>query len=356
MIPNQNEALQAIQNARQALRRGDHGTARRWAEHAAALAPQMEEPWLILAVVASPHASVAYIERVLKVNPNSQRARQGMRWALQRLQSAPQQQKAGSLPRAKVPSRRLSTRQWYTLPAFLIILTGLVLALAAWSGNISPALAFIRSNVGVPMPTSQQSWAQVKIAKPTYTPTPTPTFTPTPTLTPTATPTNTPTPTPTDTPTNTPEPTWTPEPAWTPEPWSTPVPYIPQQPKQPQTASGSSGHWIDVDLSAQRVYAYEGNVLVQSFLVSTGTWQHPTITGKYRIYAKLRYTDMTGADYYLPDVPYTMFYYKDYALHGTYWHHNFGVPMSHGCINLSIADAAWLYSWVSVGTVVNIHY
>jgi lipoprotein-anchoring transpeptidase ErfK/SrfK len=65
---------------------------------------------------------------------------------------------------------------------------------------------------------------------------------------------------------------------------------------------------------------------------------------------------MSGPGYYLPDVPYIMYFYKGYGLHGTYWHNNFGTPMSHGCVNLTIPDAAWLYNFSSVGTVVNVHY
>jgi lipoprotein-anchoring transpeptidase ErfK/SrfK len=111
-----------------------------------------------------------------------------------------------------------------------------------------------------------------------------------------------------------------------------------------------------VDLTRQMVYAYEGDALVNSFLVSTGTWQTPTVTGKYHIYIKLRYADMSGPGYYLPDVPYVMYFYGDYGLHGTYWHHNFGTPMSHGCVNLQTDDAGWVYNWASVGTLVNVHY
>lgn len=121
------------------------------------------------------------------------------------------------------------------------------------------------------------------------------------------------------------------------------------------TGIGNGERWIDVDLSEQRLYAYEGDTVVKTFVVSTGTWQYPTVTGTFKIYVKLRYTDMSGPDYYLPDVPYVMYFYKGYGLHGTYWHNNFGVPMSHGCVNLSIPDAAWLYNWASVGTVVRVH-
>jgi lipoprotein-anchoring transpeptidase ErfK/SrfK len=132
-----------------------------------------------------------------------------------------------------------------------------------------------------------------------------------------------------------------------------PTQYVP-----PQIASQGNGgeHWIDVDLSQQRVYAYEGDVVVNSFVVSTGTWQTPTVTGKYKVWIKLRSTPMSGPGYYLPDVPYVMYFYKGYGLHGTYWHNNFGTPMSHGCVNLTIPDAEWLYNFSSVGTVVNVHY
>ena len=51
-----------------------------------------------------------------------------------------------------------------------------------------------------------------------------------------------------------------------------------------------------------------------------------------------------------------MYFYGGYGLHGTYWHNNFGTPMSHGCVNLSQGDAAWLYNWAPVGTKVVTHY
>jgi lipoprotein-anchoring transpeptidase ErfK/SrfK len=182
------------------------------------------------------------------------------------------------------------------------------------------------------------------LQKPSLTPTNTPTNTPT--ATPTPTPTNTPTPTPTDTPTATP--THTPDPTDTPEP-------PPDEPAQPEPPIEADGRWVDVDLSDQMLYAYDGDELVNSFLVSTGTWAHPTVIGQFAIYVKYRYADMSGPGYYLPDVPYTMYFYKDYGLHGTYWHNNFGTPMSHGCVNLRTEDAGWLFDWASIGTLVNVH-
>lgn len=124
------------------------------------------------------------------------------------------------------------------------------------------------------------------------------------------------------------------------------------------TAPAPAGHgrWIDVDLSEQRLTAYEGNVPVRSTLVSTGLPRTPTPTGQFRIYIKYVADDMAGPGYYLPGVPYVMYFYRGYSLHGTYWHSNFGHPMSHGCINLPTPEAQWLYNWAPVGTLVNIHW
>jgi len=118
----------------------------------------------------------------------------------------------------------------------------------------------------------------------------------------------------------------------------------------------TGGRWIDVNLSVQRLTAYVGSTPVRSTLVSTGLPRTPTPTGRYRIYVKYVSTLMSGPGYYLPNVPYTMYFYRGYGLHGTYWHSNFGHPMSHGCINLPTPEAQWLFNWASVGMLVNIHY
>ena len=85
-------------------------------------------------------------------------------------------------------------------------------------------------------------------------------------------------------------------------------------------------------------------------------FQFPTVTGQYHIYMKFVSTTYGGDGYYLPDVPYTMYFYKGYGIHGTYWHNNFGHPMSHGCVNMYTPDAEWMFYWASVGTLVNVHY
>ncbi len=126
-------------------------------------------------------------------------------------------------------------------------------------------------------------------------------------------------------------------------------------------AGSSAGRWIDVNISNQTITAYIGNAPQKSVLVSTGVAAHPTVPGRFAVYAKYSAYTMSGGTrgvdyYYLPNVPWTMFYYSGYAIHGTYWHHNFGHPMSHGCVNLTIADAKWFYDFASIGTPVVVHY
>lgn len=113
--------------------------------------------------------------------------------------------------------------------------------------------------------------------------------------------------------------------------------------------------WIDVDLTQQLLTMYEGNTPVYTTLVSTGLPQTPTPEGQFRIWVKFRYDDMEGPGYYLADVPYVMYFYEGYGLHGAFWHANFGHPMSHGCVNLPITEAEWLFNWANVGTLVNVH-
>jgi len=126
-------------------------------------------------------------------------------------------------------------------------------------------------------------------------------------------------------------------------------------PPGPSTPLSSSvGKEIVVVLHEQRVYAYENGKLVRSTLASTGIARYPTRVGQFRIYVKYLATLMTGPGYYLPNVPYTMYYSGGYALHGTYWHSNFGRPMSHGCVNLPTPEARWLYEWAPVGTLVTV--
>lgn len=138
------------------------------------------------------------------------------------------------------------------------------------------------------------------------------------------------------------------------------------QPSAPQPAAPApvnaptAGKWIDIDVTRQTISAYEGNVLLKTILVSTGLPRTPTVLGTYQInrkYASMRMTGGTpGIDYYdLPNVPWSMFFFRGYAIHGTYWHNNFGHPMSHGCVNLPTSEAKWFYEWAPMGTTVVSH-
>ena len=375
---------QAILNAQEALKRRELFEAGQWALTASNIAPDREEPWLLLAAVSKPPESIAYLQHALEINPQSERAARGMSWALNRLaqtpiKESPPQSPAVSdtqpiqrIPRTAAvisptagvtPSRpvaepaaidqlrkpiapaaatgerargkpakqkKASGKKWIYVLAVLILL--LLIALVVWLAL--PAWMALARSSAAPIPGNM-------LSKPSLTPTATATFTPTPTSTPTPTPTNTPTATA----------TFTPVPTDTPWPTDPPT----EVPAEPVAVIDTDEHWIDIDLGDQMLYAFDGDDLVGSFVVSTGTYLHPTVTGQYQVYVKYTYTDMRGDDYYLPDVPYTMYFYEGYGIHGTYWHNNFGTPMSHGCVNMITSDAEWLFNWSSVGTIVNVH-
>lgn len=118
----------------------------------------------------------------------------------------------------------------------------------------------------------------------------------------------------------------------------------------------SSGKQIVVDLSTQMTYAYENGTLLRAVVSSTGLPGTPTVQGDFQIYRKHVTAPMSGPGYYLPDVPYVMYFYQSYGLHGTYWHNNFGQPMSHGCVNLPTPEAEWLFNWAEVGTPVHVQW
>lgn len=111
----------------------------------------------------------------------------------------------------------------------------------------------------------------------------------------------------------------------------------------------NEARWIRVDLSEQLVVAYEGEKPVRAFIISSGLPGTPTVTGEFRIRTKVVEQVMAGGEgsgyYYLPGVKWVQYFYQDYSFHGTYWHNNFGRPMSHGCLNMTNADAKWLFDW-----------
>jgi lipoprotein-anchoring transpeptidase ErfK/SrfK len=155
----------------------------------------------------------------------------------------------------------------------------------------------------------------------------------------------------------------TPVPTDTPTPGPTPVPTFVSDLSETSflrpLGLAPAEKWIDVNVASQTLVAYEGGLPVFQSLVSTGKSRYPTVTGQFRIWLRFQSQDMNGYrlgyDYYLRNVPYVQYFYQDYALHGTFWHNNFGTPMSHGCVNLPTPAAEWLFNWSEYGTLVNVH-
>lgn len=114
--------------------------------------------------------------------------------------------------------------------------------------------------------------------------------------------------------------------------------------------SANQEKWIEVNLATQTLKAWEGSTVVMEYQISSGLW-NSTPKGTFEIWYKTRSQVMTGGSkelgtyYYLPNVPDNMFFYKGYAIHGAYWHHNWGHPMSHGCINEPLDKAQILFDW-----------
>lgn len=142
-----------------------------------------------------------------------------------------------------------------------------------------------------------------------------------------------------------------------------------------QSAAGRK--WIEVSLGQQQLWAYQGWTTVLSTYVSTGLAPNFTLPGLFHVRYKLPSQTMTGftgntgevvstgteapegiesRPYEVKDVPNVMYFsLTAEALHGTYWHNNFGSPMSHGCVNLPLEVASWMYGWAPLGTMVWIH-
>ena len=312
---------------------------------------QNETAWLLLASANSPEKSALYLQYASKYLPNSIRIQDALANVREQIShktvkppemlrkktdNNPKQAKSKTtrnLPTNSIKSKPERKHFGFIILVFLCVLIGFGGFLLLSNQNIG--LAFAMNDK--PSPDMERS--EGSLIKPSKTSTNTATLTHTPTNT------STPTPTTTTTPTNTPTLTSTPSPT------STKTQIIPTQ-----IIIITYERWIDVDLLKQMLYAYEEDVIVNSFLISSGLINTPTLAGQYSIYAKYETTVMTGPGYYLPDVPFTMYYYKGYGIHAATWHNNFGTPMSHGCINMRLEDAQWMFNWASIGTLVNIHY
>jgi lipoprotein-anchoring transpeptidase ErfK/SrfK len=366
------QATSLLKQAREAIEAGRNGEGRRLLQHSLQVDPKNHATWLWLASIThAPEEALTYIKRAEQLKPNHPAILKAKRWAEKRIQSRPQlptnrpiteqqQKKPVSVVHQTQTTR--STWRWQTavIRTTLILIMAFLLTgigLLFWQQVNEPAVA---ENHKVLAQTSQdalivtqpdQTNAQMSAAATAVLPTPTPTSMQHPAKNisqfsePRATWTVTPTPTSTPTPTPTIQPTFV---------------------SQSYNAStrplgvGMYERWIDINLSTQTLTAFEGDTAVFSTAVSSGLSNHPTVTGQFRIW--LRYESQTmdgtrlGYDYYLENVPYVMYFFEDYAIHGAYWHNNFGTPMSHGCVNVHPTDAGWLYTWASMGTLVNVHY
>lgn len=119
---------------------------------------------------------------------------------------------------------------------------------------------------------------------------------------------------------------------------------------------------IDINLATQTVSAIENGTIVNSWTVSSGAGEFATHTGSFQIGWKTSSQNMGNRDltqppnYFQPDVPWVMYFNGDEALHGVYWHNNWGTPMSHGCVGMPVHAAEWLYNWSPEGVNVYVHY
>lgn len=313
-----------VEQGRALLARGRKDRARRLLKAALDVEPNSIEAWLAMADASeTPDERVRCLARVLVLDPDNAVARSALRDARddppKRAVRDPRRFRSIDL----VPMPVRSLPRW----AQIILVVGLF-AVGLGSGGFIAARGLTEPiwNALVP-PTLTPTVTQTSTVTltPTLTQTPTVTHTPTDTATPTATATQTFTLTPTSTPTE----TFTPTSTHTLTPTATPTPE----------------RWIDVNLTTQRLVAYEGDVPIMSTLISSGSAEFPTIKGTYYISLKLIEQDMSGDGYSTSDVPFVMYFYDSYSLHGAYWHNDFGRPRSHGCVNLPLAEAEWLYYW-----------
>lgn len=133
-----------------------------------------------------------------------------------------------------------------------------------------------------------------------------------------------------------------------------------------EEATPTGEKWIDVNLSDKTVTAYVGDTPVWGprSMVDGGEG-YETVTGTYEIYLRYDMQDMTNASrydeddeeyYYTEDVPWVQYFHGGYGFHGAPWRSSFGYSGSHGCINLPVSDAKWLYDWAGIGVRVESHY
>ncbi len=362
---------ESIHQAHQALQRGDKRAVRYWAEQALAQDSTQEEPWLLLAAVSTPRASVEFLQCALQVNPHSERAQKGLKWALQRLREAEAKSPAvlltqpvrkGASPAATQPAQVVKTSPIKKqtpggglVSLVLSLLTCLLIA-ASFLGGTPSVKAFLKS-LAYP-PQGAVAWSAAAPTRsndqvlPTLAPlspflvssdTPLPQVTLLPQYAPIALPTDIasepwPTPLPTDTP--------------APQPVNAPAP------------NDQSGKLILVDISEQHMYVYENGALVYSFVVSTGM-NGATRVGTFSVLDKIPNAYGSTWNIWMPN--WLGIYWSGSLENGIHalpllpsgqrlWAGYLGTPISYGCVVLGTYESELLYEWAEVGTPVVIQY
>jgi lipoprotein-anchoring transpeptidase ErfK/SrfK len=124
-------------------------------------------------------------------------------------------------------------------------------------------------------------------------------------------------------------------------------------PQIPADVAAGTCRFIYVNLAEETLAVYNNCKLEYATLVSSGanSW---TFEGDFNILNKVEYSSIqppatSTSKYYIEGIPDFMSYAGNFGFHGAYWHNNFGTAASHGCINLSPADARWLYDWAGIG-------
>lgn len=378
---------EAIRQAYSALHRGDKRAVRHWAGLALAQEAAQEEPWLLLAAVSTPRASVEFLQRALQVNPNSERAQKGMDWALKRLREAesghppaeitqPARAQALTQPvRAPAalavtqPSRAVNLpvssqkpTKWGAVLFLLSILTCLLITALLFGGATS-VRAFISRLIE---PHGAVDWVTVEAAKAPGAAIPTlPQASPGATATPTQ---PLPPPSPTEAESPTPLPTPLPtelayEPSPTPLPTDTTAPAS-SAPADAPAPNDESGKLILVDLSEQHMYVYENGTLLYSFVASTGM-NGSTRIGTFSVLDKIPNAYGSTWNIWMPN--WLGIYWSGHLENGIHalpilpngqrlWSGYLGTPISYGCVVLGTYESELLYNWVDVGTPVIIQY
>jgi len=116
--------------------------------------------------------------------------------------------------------------------------------------------------------------------------------------------------------------------------------------------SENGSPWLQVNLTTQSVSAYRGSTFIKSFPVATGKPGHRT-----DVNTKYKSQTMRGADYTTPNVPWISYFNGGEVFHGAPWNTyniNHGIPSSHGCVNMMVSDAKWIYDFAPLGTKVEV--